>query len=291
MTAKTALPDQNRAILMMVASILCITLMDANVKAITPETGVLPALWIRYAGQMIVVTLLISLRLKQVARTRYPVQQALRSVLLMCSTGLFFMAVSVMPLSGATALMMLSPVLITLGAAMFLGEPLGPRRIFGIVAALIGAIIVVRPGSNILSTGAIYPLLAAMTYTGYVLLTRRIGSDEDPWTSLFYTGLVGTVILTLIAPAQWQSPATLSGWGQLGLIVMFGTLGQLFLIRAFSTGEAAMLAPYSYCGLIFAATWGFLFFGELPDFWTICGALVIVAAGLYVWHRETRSLR
>ena len=67
------------------------------------------------------------------------------------------------------------------------------------------------------------------------------------------------------------------------------TVGQLCLIRAFSQGEAAMLAPYSYTGLIFAALWGILFFAELPDGWTISGALVIAGSGLYVWHRETRS--
>jgi drug/metabolite transporter (DMT)-like permease len=79
----------------------------------------------------------------------------------------------------------------------------------------------------------------------------------------------------------------MSGLGLMAMIALAGTIGQLALIRAFSQGEAAMLAPYSYTGLAFAAFWGFLFFSEVPDFWTILGSLVIAGAGIYVWHRET----
>ncbi len=270
----------------MIAAILCFTLMDASVKALSPRIGVLPALWARYAGQMAVVFLLVLPRLRRVVRTRYPKLQFFRSLLLMGATAFFFTGISRIPLTDAAALMSINPVLITLGAALFLGEGLGPRRIAGIVVAAIGALIIIRPGSGMFQPAALFPLGAACCYSAYALFTRRVGPDEDPWTSLFYTGLVGTVLLTLLVPAYWQTPDTFS----LGLIVLvagFGTLGQMLLIRAFSTGEAAMLAPYAYCGLGFAAIWSALFFGEYPDIWTICGALVIAGAGLYVWHRET----
>ncbi|TDK51293.1 DMT family transporter [Antarcticimicrobium luteum] len=270
----------------MILAILCFTLMDASVKALAPRVGVLPALWARYAGQMLLVLILVAPRLRSVARTRYPKLQLLRSVLLMCATAFFFTGISMIPLSDAAALMSVNPVLITLGAALFLGEALGPRRIAGIAAALCGALIVIRPGTDVFSPAALLPLGAAVCYSGYALLTRRVGPDEDPWTSLFYTGLVGTVLLSAIVPFRWQMP---DGPALLLIVSVtgFGTIGQMFLIRAFSTGEAAMLAPYSYTGLIFAATWGMLFFAEMPDLWTVCGALVIALAGLYVWHRET----
>lgn len=281
-----AIAQRNRAILMMIGAILCFSLMDATVKALAPRTGVLPALWARYAGQMALVFVLVLPRLRAVARTNYPVLQFLRSVLLMCATGFFFIGLSRIPLSNAAALMAINPVLITLGAAIFLGESLGPRRIAGIVVALLGALIVIRPGSDVFSPAAFYPLAAAVSYSAYALLTRKVGPDEDVWTSLFYTGLVGMVLLSLAVPVAWTPPD-----GPAVLLMLacagFGTLGQLCLIRAFSSGEAAMLAPYSYTGLIFASAWGAMFFAELPDLWTICGALVIAGAGLYVWHRET----
>lgn len=277
---------RSRAILLMISAIFCFSIMDAGVKALAPNVGVLPALWARYAGQMLLVLVLVSPRLKQVIRTRYPRLQLLRSVLLMSATAFFFTGLSLIPLTDAAALMSTNPVLITLGAAIFLGEPLGVRRVAGIVVAMVGAMIVMRPGSDVFSLSALFPLAAAACYSGYALLTRHVGADEDVWTSLFYTGLVGTVLLSLAVPFRWQSP-DLASFALMVLIALAGTFGQLALIRAFSQGEAAMLAPFSYSGLAFAACWGVVFFAEIPDFWTVFGSCVIAGAGLYVWHRET----
>lgn len=270
----------------MIGAIFCFTVMDAAVKALAPLVGVLPALWARYTGQMVLVLILVAPRLRQVAQTHYPGLQFMRSVLLMSATALFFMGLSLIPLSEAAALMAINPVLITLGAALFLREALGPRRIAGIIISMIGAMIVIRPGSDVFSPAAFYPLAAAACYSGYALLTRRVGPDEDHWTSLFYTGLVGTVLLSLAVPFDWH-PLDATALILMAVIAAAGTLGQWFLIRAFSQGEAAMLAPYAYTGLIFAALWGVIFFAEYPDLWTVVGALVIAGAGLYVWHRET----
>ncbi|GGH26369.1 EamA-like transporter family protein [Cribrihabitans marinus] len=286
LSAPTAAVTQ-RAILLMILATLCFSLMDASVKALAPKVGVLPALWVRYAGQMALVIILVLPRLTRVARTRYPVRQFLRSLLLLGATGFFFLALTRIPLTDAAALMALNPVLITLGAALFLGEALGPRRLTGIALALVGALIVIRPGAGTFQPAAILPLGAALCYSGYALLTRRLGADEDPWTSLFYTGLVGTVLLSLVAPAHWQDPGP-QGWMLIASVAGFGTAAQMLLIRAFTIGEAAMLAPYAYLGLGFAAVWSAVFFAEWPDLWTVCGALVIAGAGLYVWHRETQ---
>ena len=277
---------RNRAIIMMILGILCFSMMDATVKALAPRIGVLPTLWARYAGQMLLVLILIAPRLRKVVRTKYPKLQFLRSLLLMGATGFFFTGISLIPLSDAAALMAVNPVLITLGAALFLGEALGPRRIAGIAIAMLGALIVIQPGASVFSPAALLPLAAALCYSAYALLTRRVGPDEDVWTSLFYTALVGTFLLSLAVPYAWVTPEG-TAIALMALAALFGTIGQLFIIRSFSTGEAAMLAPYSYTGLIFAALWGALLFGEWPDIWTMAGALVIAGAGLYVWHRET----
>lgn len=279
-------PVRGRAILLMITAILCFSLMDVCAKALAPRIGILPTLWARYAGQMILVLLLVAPRLKTVVQTAHPGLQFTRSVLLMSATAFFFTGISMIPLSSAAALMAVNPVLITFGAAVFLREPLGPRRIVGIVVCLCGALIIIRPGSSVFSSAALFPLAAAVCYSAYSLLTRRLGPDEDVWTSLFYTGIVGTFLLSLTVPFAWQTPDLFS-WGLIGLLAVFGTCGQLALIRAFSLGEAGMLAPYAYTGLIFAAVWGALLFSEFPDVWTVFGALVIAGAGLYVWYRET----
>ncbi len=284
--ATTSTQTRNRAILLMISAVLCFSLMDASVKALIPRVGIVPTLWARYAGQMLFVVILVAPRLQQVIQTNYPGLQFLRSLLLMTTTAFFFTGISLIPLADSAALIAVNPVLITLGAALFLGEKLGPRRIAGILVSMIGALIIIRPGSDVFTLAAFLPLAAAVCYSAYALLTRRVGADEDVWTSLFYTGLVGTILLSLAVPFFWQS-FDLVAIALVGSITIFGTFGQMALIRAFSQGEAAMLAPYSYSGLIFASFWGALLFAELPDFWTLCGALVIAFSGLYVWHRET----
>ncbi|MDX5400912.1 MAG: DMT family transporter [Rhodobacterales bacterium] len=274
------------AILLMIGAIFCFSVMDATAKALAPRIGTIPAVWARYAGQVLVVLILVAPRLKTVARTNYPLLQLARSVFLMFGTVFFFFSVANIGLTEATAIMNINPVIITLGAAVFLGEKIGLRRAMGIGAALIGALIIIRPGSDVFSPFAVLPLIAAFAYSAYNITTRFVGRNEDPWTSLLYTALFGAVIMTIAVPFFWQ-PLDLFSALLMVVIAGFGTLSQLLLIRALSIGEASMLAPFAYTGLIFATVWGVVFFDEYPDGMTILGAAVIVAAGVYVWYRET----
>ena len=283
-------PPPHRAILLTLAAILCFSLMDASVKAAAPTTGAVTALWARYAGQMLIVVILVAPRLGTVVRTAYPKLQIARSILLMMATFFFFQALSRIELAEATAVMATNPILITLGGALFLREALGPRRIAAVIIAMIGALIVIRPGSELFQPAALLPLIAATCFAGYTLITRRVGPSEDVWTSLFYTGLIGAVILTAVMPF-FLPPLDARSVGLLALIAAFGTAGQLMLVRALSMAEAGLLAPFNYAGLIFAMVIGFALFAEVPDSATGLGALVIAAAGIYVWHRETRVPR
>lgn len=284
----SGLSQNNRAIILVIGAIFCFTMMDAFAKAIAVSEGPAVALWARYTGQMVFVLILVAPRLKSVARTSFPGFQFLRSLFLFCATATFFTGLTYLPLAEMAAIMNVNPVLITLGAALFLGERLGPRRIVAILIAMTGALIIIRPGSGVFSWPAIFPLLAAVFYSSYSLATRHIGAREDPWTSLFYAALLGSVVTTGFTVWNWQTPAPTT----LLLMVclaMVGTVGQLLFIKAFSAGEAAMLAPFTYVSLIFATFWGATIYGEFPDFWTVIGAVVVVGAGIYVWHRETRA--
>ncbi|MEM6373178.1 MAG: DMT family transporter [Pseudomonadota bacterium] len=286
----SAPPPPTRAILLAVAAIFCFGLMDVAVKAVSPVTGTIPALWARYAGQMIIVILLVAPRLARVAQSGYPKLQIARSVLLMLATFFFFLALGRIGLAEATAVMAMNPLLITLGGALFLGERLGPRRIGAILVALVGALIVIRPGAEVFQPASLLPLIAAFCFASYTLITRRLGPDEDVWTSLFYTGLVGSVILSAIVPFH-MPPLDVASIALLVMIGVVGTAGQLMLIRALSQAEAGLLAPFNYTGIVFAVLWGVILFGEVPDVPTLVGALVITGAGIYVWHREARAPR
>ena len=272
----------------MIGAMFVFTLMDAVAKVLTQEIGVWPTLWIRYLGQAVLVFLIVLPRFGTIVRTSFPLLQLARSVFLMCATMCFFWGISDIGLAEATAIMDISPVLITLGAVLFLGERIGIRRVIGITGALIGAMIVIRPGSDVFSVYALFPLGAAICYSGYNIITRFVGAREDPWTSLFYTALFGAMVFSTIVPFHWQPLSTFIITLMAVLSVM-ATLAQWLLIKALSLGEASLLAPIGYIALIFATLWGFLLFGDLPDQWTVIGALVIVASSVYVWSRERKA--
>jgi len=288
MTRFKALTPSAQGILLFIGAFLMMSIMDVMAKELSGHVPVLQAVWARYTGQTVVVFLIVLPRIGTVARSAFPGLQALRSLFLLAATSCFFFGVSLLGLAEATAIMNVSPVLITLGAALFLGERLGIRRATAVALALIGALIIIRPGGAVFSVYSALPLIAAFFYSGYALVTRFVGRGEDVWTSLLYTALAGAVVLSGVMPWVWERPDA-TAVALMALIGIVGATGQLLLIRALVLVEASALAPFSYVSLVFATAWGALVFGEYPDAPTYLGALVIAGAGIYVWHRETRG--
>jgi drug/metabolite transporter (DMT)-like permease len=279
-----------RGILLMILAILLFTAMDATAKGLIQRYPAPQVIWVRFAGQLLIVLLLLRHHLGPVLRTRFPVLHFWRSASQFGATTFFFLSLPHVGLAEATAIADINPVLITLGAAIFLGERLGPRRILGVGVALIGAMIVIRPGAGVFTWWAILPLCCAVSYAASALLTRKIGALESVWGSMVYAALFGTLVAGLALPFVWQPIAATDIW----LFVLVGCLGtgaQLCIIRSFSITEAGVVAPFAYLGIVFATGWGILLFDQWPDHWTVIGALVIVSAGLYVWHRETKAAR
>jgi drug/metabolite transporter (DMT)-like permease len=272
----------------MLGAIFLFAAMDATAKFLMDRYAPMQVVWARYAGMMIVVSAILAPRLGPLLRTRRLGLQLLRSAFLFSATLTFFTAISQMNIAAATAVMQVHPVIVTLGAALFLREALGPRRLFGIGAALIGALIVIRPGSEIFSWAALLPLLAGVFYASYALTTRFLGRGEPILTSFLYTAIIGTLVASVLTVPVWQTPSLVDCAIFLGLGAV-GALGQFLLIRSLTIAEAGAVAPFGYAGVIFATVWGYVAFGEVPDIWTGVGALVIVGAGVYVWHRETRA--
>lgn len=277
-------------IILMICAIFCFSAMDVVAKLLTGLADPLVAVWARYLGQSVLVTLLVLPRLRQVLHTDYPWLQLVRALFLMTATGIFYTSFRVLPLTEVTALIQIAPILITVGAAIFLGEKLGWRRISAIGVALVGAMILLQPGSGVFQPIAILPLIGAACYAGYTLVTRHIGAAEDPMTSLLYTALVALALATLALPLRWEAPEP-QAWPLLGLLAVFGSTGQYLLICALSRAEAGLLAPFGYSGMLFATFWGWAIFDETLEPHILLGAVVIVGAGLYVWHRESRDRR
>ena len=275
-------------ILLMIGAVFCFASMDATAKYLMKEIGPAQTIWARYTVQAILVTLLILPKINLYGRTKYPKLQLLRSFALMMATTLFFFAFSRLGLAEASAIFNVSPVLITLGAFLFLQEKIGPRRLIGIIVSLLGALIIIRPGSGVFTIYAILPLGAAIFYSTYSLVTRFVGTDESPWTSLFYSAIFGAICYSIYITFHWTPMC--NGALVLTIIIgLFGTAGHICLIRALTLGEASLVAPFIYTNLLFTTVWGLVLFGNFPDYLTIFGALIIVAAGIYVWARDRAS--
>ena len=284
-----SLSQVTRGVALMILAIFLFTAMDATAKGLIDRYPAPQVIWVRFAGQLVLVVLILRHHLGPVLRTRFPVLHFWRSASQFGATTFFFLSLAHIGLAEATAIADTNPVLITLGAALFLGEKLGPRRIAGVVVALIGALIVIRPGAGVFSWAAILPVLCAISYATSALLTRRIGAQESVWASMVYAALFGTLVAGAALPFVWTPVATEDLW-KFGLIACLGTGAQLCIIRSFSITEAGIVAPFAYLGIVFAAVWGAVLYDQWPDRWTVVGALVIVGAGLYVWHRENRAL-
>jgi drug/metabolite transporter (DMT)-like permease len=276
-------------ILLMIGAVFCFASMDATAKYLMKEIGPAQTIWARYTVQALLVTVLILPKISIYGKTKYPKLQFVRSVALMMATTLFFFAFSRLGLAEASAIFNISPVLITLGAFLFLREQIGPRRVIGILVSLLGALIIIRPGSGVFTIYAILPLGAAIFYSTYSLATRFVGTDESPWTSLFYSAIFGAICYSIYIVFHWN-PMSNNALLLTIIIGLFGTAGHICLIKALTLGEASLVAPFIYTNLLFTTIWGVVLFGNFPDFWTIAGALIIVAAGIYVWARD-RAVR
>lgn len=289
--APSSLPaaTPGRGILLLLGALVLFTLMDAAAKDLGSRYHPAQVIWARFAVNLALVALVFRGSFLRQARSQQPKLQLLRGCMQMLTVALFFLSIRHIGLAEAAALTDLNPVLITLGAALFLGEKLGPRRIAGIAVAFVGAMIVLRPGTSVMQPAALLALAAAFSYAGGALMTRVVRFDSTA-TSVIWSALVGTALSSLALPFFWQpvAPADFPVFLAVGAL---GAGGQALLIRAFASAEASTLAPFGYLGLVLSSTWGWIFFGQLPDQWTVLGALVIVAAGLYVWTRERAEAR
>jgi drug/metabolite transporter (DMT)-like permease len=279
---------ETKGILLIVLAMFLFSVMDSITKGLTDRYDTMQLVWARYASQTFWAVVILAPRLRSVLATDRLGLQLLRSCFLFGATFFFFAALARLAFAEATAIFEIAPLFITVLSVVALGERVGPRRWLGVVAGLVGALVIIRPGAAVFSSAALLPVAAAACYAGYSIATRFVGRDESPYTSLLYTTLVGTVVASAVVPFHWTPPAPVDGV-VLATFGLIGMGGQLALILALRHAPASLIAPFGYFGLAFNTLWGFAIFGEVPDAYTVAGGTIIVGAGLYVWHRETRA--
>ena len=274
---------------MLLASFLFVS-MDSIVKYMVQTYTVPQVVWARYSFHMLFLILFLRGRLPKIMATQRLGIQLFRSLLLLTTTGLFFLALRVVPLAEVSAIMFIAPIIVTALSVPLLREKVGVHKWAGVLVGFTGALVMLHPGAEAIAVASLLPVSAACVYAFYQITTRMLSRTDGPMTTLVYTAVVGTLAASVAAPFYWVAP-DMSGWSLMVLLGLLGGTGHFAVIKAFQSSNAATITPFGYINLIWATLSGIVFFGEYPEPRILVGAGIIVCSGLYIFHRERISSR
>ena len=265
---------------------MLLPLMDGLAKFLSQEIHFLQVVWGRYFFMALISLVITFLFFRQHLKWPSNFQiQLIRSLFLFLSTILFFYAISIISLAEALTLAFVSPMIVTLLSAIILKEEVGFRRWSAVVVGFIGVLFVIRPGFNEINLATITALGCGICYAIYIISTRKLSNQDSPLLTLIFTGLSGSIVISLIVPFYW-SDLTLIQLLLLVLLAAIGTLAHFLLILSLNFAEASKLAPLSYSEIIMNVIIGYYFFGDFPSQWVWIGLVIIVASGVYISFRE-----
>lgn len=281
------LKSPTRAVVWMLAAVACFSLMDAGMKQLSGSYSTLQVTFLRGAASLpfVLVWVLATAGPRSLIPVRWGLH-LLRGLLGMTMIGCFVFALRSLPLSTAYTIYFVAPLLIAALSVPLLGETVGPRRWVAIGIGLVGVLVVLRPGvDGFISVPGLMVLLAATAYAVAAITVSMLTRTDTPqsmvvWFLALLALGAGLLAIPDWQPLQWHHAGLIAGMG------LAGAAGQVALTRAFQLGEASLIAPLEYTGLVWVIGWDVLFWGVLPDGYTWLGGAIIVASGLYLLHRE-----
>ena len=264
----------------LILAVACFAALDTTVKILSATVSVLLVVWFRYIFQALVMAgVVLSAGGWRSLRTQHPGQHALRGLLLLLTSTLGFASLIYMPVGEFTAIIMLTPLVVTLLAAVFLKESVNWLRWTLVLGGFAGALMVIQPTGQAIGWPVAIPLAMVVVYALFQILTSRMARTEDAMTMHFYTGWTGALLISLLLPWIWTA---IEDWTTLVLLCLaglFGTVGHFILIQAFKRAPAATLAPYLYVQIGFALLSGWLVFDHVPGALELWGIALIAACG------------
>ena len=271
---------------------LLFTCMNTMVKFLSPHFSSIEIVWARTLGHFLfMLALFVPQHGFSIVRSARPGTQLSRSLLSITSTTLYFTALRQISLADATAIGFLSPVLVTLLAAPMLGERIRAGHLLTVLLGFAGVLIVVQPGTEVFRWGSLLIVASSTCYAMYQVLTRRVAQSDPAETSAIYRALLGSVLMSLLVPLFWTTPA---GWWQVAMLLvlgLFGGLGHYFVACSMACAPANLMSPFQYFQLMGAVMFGYFVFGDVPTIYTWIGAALIIACGLYLgWYQSRKAI-
>ena len=271
---------------MMLLALFLLASMDAIAKHLTATLAVPQILAIRF-WVFLVFALVLAERagFRRTVRSARPGLQVLRSLVMVGQMTAFIVAVSHMPLANVHGVVAVAPLLVMALAAIFLGEPIGPRRCVAVGCGFIGVLVIIRPGTGVFDPMSLVALAGAACWAVFQILLRVVGGRDSAQTTTLFSAGVGVLCFSMVAPFVWRSPDP-AAWLWLLAIGALGSIGHYLLSTAFQHAPASTLQPYAYSMPVWAAMLGWAAFAHVPDMWTVVGGGIVIASGLYGLRRE-----
>ncbi|MGB6348505.1 MAG: DMT family transporter [Pseudolabrys sp.] len=272
---------------LMCGAVALFACLDTTAKYLNTQMDSLEIVWARYTSAF-VLTLFVSnpLTHPDLLRTRRPKLQVIRSVLLVLSTALNFLALRWLQLDEALSIIFTFPFIVAIISGPMLGEWLGWRRWSAIAFGFAGVLLITRPGLGGMHPAALLSLAATVCYGFYAVITRIVSRVDSNQTSLFYANFIGALVVLPVIPFVWQPPANWIIAVMLTMTGVLGSTGHFFLIAGHKLAPASVLSPFIYTQLIWVVILGYLVFDHVPTGWTIAGAAMVIGSGLYLLYRE-----
>lgn len=272
---------------LMCGAVLSFACLDAIAKYLNGYMDTLQVVWARYTGAFILTLFIFNpVSRPGLMRTTRPVLQLVRSAMLLGSTVTNFLAFRYLQLDQALSILFSTPFMVAILAGPILGEWIGWRRWVAILVGFAGVLLVTRPGVGGVHWAALYSVASAMFYSLYIVATRVLSRSDTSDTTLFYSNFVGAAAMLPVLPFVWTTPDSPFVIFLMVVFGAFGSFGHYLLIVAHRLAPASVLAPFMYTQLVWAVGFGYAVFGDIPNRWTLAGAAVVVASGLYLLHRE-----
>lgn len=277
-----------KGVIFFMTAIFLISVVDTVCKVFTKDLHSIQLVWGYFVGinlTLWVFFLFKGEKFSNLRRTERPLLQIIRPAFLVCSISSLFIGLTYLPIAEATVIGFVAPLFITALSVPILKEYVDIHRWSAVAIGLVGVIIIIRPGGDLWHLASVMPLLGALFFALFQIITRLLAATERTHTTLFYTGLGGLAWSSLIVPFVWVTPSITHIFVFLSTGAM-GAMAHLCMISAFDRAEASLLAPYNYTKLIWVSVLGYLIFNDVPSLDMWIGAIIIVSAGFYVLYRE-----
>jgi len=283
--------DNLRAVWWILLSVLGSSAMAIAVRDISTQIDSRTIVFLRSAisSGAILLALVLFARLRAQLRFSQPLRHLIRGSLIAASTQFGFYAIANLPMATVTVLFFLAPIWATLLAALIHKEQVGPRRISAIMIGFSGAMIILRPGFGNFEPAMLAALASSMLFALALNMSRGLAREDGAISAYFSSVLITAVISLPFAWPVMALPADIRGSLALSIIVLAGALRGYADIEAYRHGEAGLLAPITYLRLVIIATAAYFLYNEVPDIYTISGAIIVIGATLYIAFREARK--